>query len=422
MPDGRATAAVATSLAAIARDNHRIRALTHLDAAGARARAVAVDAARGEKPLLGLTFVAKDQIDVAGLPTGGGSRLFPEVPATTDAACVHALQAAGAVVLAKANMHELAVGSARNPWFGQVINPLSPDHGTGGTSSGSAAAVVAGFCDFALGTDSGGSNRSVAAAVGIYGYKPTNGTVSLDGVLPVAPTLDTLGILAPDGVTLAKAFAALGGEASVAPATLEGVVIALPTGLYGVVDISVQEALNRALDAIRAGGGRVVAMEVRGAEALAQAGRIILRHEFARHYGQDIAARPEQVSPEVRAFVQSASAVSFAEYEEAKGLALEHRAIWHRQLDQFDAMLAPVAPGLAPRLADEHTQVNGQWVPYGMAGAEFRMWANTIGIPAVAVPVRLADGLPASVQLAARPKADGALIGLAAALGGLMIR
>ena len=211
MPDGIATAAVETSLAAITRHNRRIRALTHLDWANARARAAAVDAAPGDKPLHGLTFAAKDQIDVAGLPTSGGSRLFSVLPATTDAACISSLQSAGAVVIGKSNMHELAVGSARNPWFGQVINPLSPEHGTGGTSSGSAAAVAAGFCDFALGTDSGGSNRSVAAAVGIYGFKPTNGTLSVDGVLPVAPTLDTLGILARDGLTLAKAFAAIFG-------------------------------------------------------------------------------------------------------------------------------------------------------------------------------------------------------------------
>jgi Asp-tRNA(Asn)/Glu-tRNA(Gln) amidotransferase A subunit family amidase len=422
MVDGRALAAVENSLAVIARDNDRIRAITSLDPDKARARAAIVDGGAHKGSLYGLTFVVKDQIDVAGLPTSGGSRLFGAMRATTDAACIHSLQSAGAIVTAKSNMHELAVGSARNPWFGQVINPLSPDHGTGGTSSGSAAAVAAGFCDFALGTDSGGSNRSVAAAVGIYGFKPTNGALSGDGVLPVAPTLDTLGILARDGQTLGRVFAALSGETPSEQETLEGKVIAQPIGLYGAVDAPVQAAMDKALDAIRAGGGRMIQMEITDADALMQAGRTILRHEFARHYGRDIAAKPDRVSPEVQAFAHAAIAVSFAQYEEAKELTLQHRVLWHRQLGQVDAMLSPVAPGLAPRLSDEHTQVQGQWVPYGLAGAEFRMWANTIGIPAVAIPVHRAGGLPASIQLAARPHADAALIGLAAALGGSMIR
>jgi Asp-tRNA(Asn)/Glu-tRNA(Gln) amidotransferase A subunit family amidase len=417
MADGLALAAVEHGLAMIARDNGRIRAITHLDPANARARATVLDTAAHKGALYGLTFVAKDQIDVAGLPTSGGSQLFGAAPATTDASCICSLQAAGAVVMAKSNMHELAVGSAKNQWFGQVVNPLSPNHGTGGTSSGSAAAVAAGFCDFALGTDSGGSNRSVAAAVGIYGFKPTNGVLSDEGVLPVGPTLDTLGILARDAGVLAKAFAALSGQAPDATATLQGRIIARPIGLYGAVDAAVQEALERVMDAVRAGGGQVVELEITGAEALMDAGRAILRYEFAQRYGQNIAANPQLVSPEVQAFARTASAVPLAEYEQAKGLILEHRAVWHGQLQQLDAILVPTAPGLAPRLADEHTEVQGLWVPYGLSGARFRMWANTIGLPAVAIPVCRLGGLPTSVQLAARPHADGSVIGLSAALG-----
>jgi Asp-tRNA(Asn)/Glu-tRNA(Gln) amidotransferase A subunit family amidase len=419
MADGLALAAVEHGLAMIARDNDRLRAITHHDPANARGRAAAIDARADKGALYGLTFVAKDQIDVAGLPTCGGSRLFGSLPATTDAACIRSLEAAGAVVVAKSNMHELAVGSAKSPWFGQVVNPLSPAHGTGGTSSGSAAAVAAGFCDFALGTDSGGSNRSVAAAVGIYGFKPTNGVLSDEGVLPIAPTLDTLGILARDTGVLAKASAALGGQPAAAPTTLEGKIIARPIGLYAAVDASVQDAMDRALDAIRAGGGRVVEVEITGADTLVDAGRRILRYEFAQQYGQDIARRPDLVSPEVQAFAQTANAVSFAEYDEAKGLILEHRALWHSQLRKLDALLVPTAPGLAPRLTDEHTEVQGAWVPYGLAGAAFRMWANTIGLPAIAIPVHRPGGLPGSVQLAARPHADGCLISLAAAMGRL---
>jgi aspartyl-tRNA(Asn)/glutamyl-tRNA(Gln) amidotransferase subunit A len=418
MADGVATSAVESALAAIADGNPRLRALTHLDPANARARAALIDARTDQMPLQGLTYVAKDLIDVAGLPTTSGSHLFDLTPAQSDAACVSDLQLAGAVVLGKSNMHELAVGGARNPWFGQVINPLSPERGTGGTSSGSAAAVATGFCDFGLGTDSGGSNRSTAASTGLFGFKPTNGILSLDGIRPIAPTLDTVGILARQALVLGKAFAALSGQAQENGETrLAGRVIGVPVGLWGQVDGTVQDALNRAIDVIRNCGGRVVDFAVSDPTALALAGKHILCHEFVQHYAADISTKPENVGNDVRAFLTTASAVTYSQYKDALALVTKHRAAWYERLTEIDAILAPVAPGLAPRIADEHTRVGETWVPYGAAGAEFRMWANTIGIPAVAIPVARAGGLPASVQLAARPHADSFLIGLSAALG-----
>ncbi|MDQ7251675.1 amidase [Dongia sedimenti] len=418
MADGVAARSVETSLAAVARDNDRLRAINHLDPADPRRRASSVDDSKSARPLLGLTFVAKDLIDVAGLPSTCGSKLFDATVATEDAHCIRALEASGAVVIGKANMHELAVGGARNPWFGQVINPLSAEHGTGGTSSGSVAAVAAGFCDFALGTDSGGSNRSTAAATGLFGFKPTNGALSVDGIAPLAPSLDTVGLLARDGSVLAKAFAALTGQKpAAAKPTLAGKVFARPIALHGPVDPAVQAALQRAADAIRSAGGKIVDIDFGDAAGLAQAGRDILRHEFSCHYRQVIASRSDRVGKDVQAFLAAAAEVSAAQYEDAIATVEDHRGRWHEQLLTVDAMLSPATPGLAPRLSDEHTKVGDRWVPYGASGAEFRMWANTIGIPAVAVPVARSGGLPASVQIAARRNADGLLIDLSAALG-----
>lgn len=418
MVDGIASLAVEKALAAIARENGRLHAIIHLDPANVRARAAAIDAAPTTRPLHGLTFVAKDLIDVAGLPTTSGSALFDPEPATEDAACISVLQAAGAAVIGKSNMHELAVGGARNPWFGQVVNPFSAEHGTGGTSSGSAAAVAAGFCDFALGTDSGGSNRSTAAATGVYGFKPTNGLLSLDGIRPLAPTLDTVGILARTGAVLARAFSVLAGESPrPGPTELAGRIVARPVGLHGPVDAPVEEALALAFETIERAGGAIVDVEFPDSAPLAQAGRTILRYEFLQHYGRTIEARPERTGSDVRAFLALARDVSAAQYDEALAIAEECRTAWHARLKMVDAMLSPCAPGLAPRLSDEHTRLRDRWVPYGPAGAEFRMWANTIGIPAVAIPISRPGGLPASVQLAARPHADSLLIDLSTALG-----
>lgn len=403
------------SLTAIARGNESLRAVIHLDPANARNRAAVIDAApRG--PLHGLTFVAKDLIDVAGLPTSGGSRLFEATPASEDAAIIRKLQSAGAVVVGKSNMHELAVGGAMNPWFGQVINPLSEEHGTGGTSSGSVAAVAAGFVDFALGSDSGGSNRSTAAATGLYGFKPTNGILPVDGIRPVSPTMDTVGLLAEDPVILSRVFAALTGQ-PVDRVDLAGRVIARPSGLHGPVDQAVNDALAIAAETLQANGARVIGIALTGSAELAAAGRIILRYEFFREYGAAILSAPQRVGRDVQAFLELAADASAAQYREARSLVAEHRTLWLRQMQDVDALMLPAAPGLAPRLEDERTNVNGTWVPYGPAGAELRMWANTIGIPAVAIPVARAAGLPASIQLAGRPNADGFLLGLSAALG-----
>ncbi|HWJ76170.1 MAG TPA: amidase [Kaistia sp.] len=417
MADLNASRSVEAALAAIGRDNHRLRALTHVAPADARARAAAVGAAQGPRPLLGLTFVAKDLIDVAGMPTTGGSNLFGASPALEDAPVIRDLQAAGAVIVGKSNMHELAVGSAKNPWFGQVVNPLSPAHGTGGTSSGSVAAVAAGFVDFALGTDSGGSNRSTAAATGLYGFKPTNGLLAVQGVRPLSPTLDTVGLLTRDSSTLVTVFGALVGQLPSDGVTLEGRVFARPVGLHGPVDPVVEQAIERAADAIRARDGVIVEVVIHDATALAQAGREILRYEFQLQYGSAIAAAPDRVGQDVHAFLAIAAQVPQSRYDDALALIDEHRQRWHRQLQTVDAMLLPSAPGLAPRIEDEHTEVGGTWVPYGPAGAELRMWANTIGLPAVAIPVPRAPGLPASIQLAGRPNADAFLLGLAATLG-----
>jgi Asp-tRNA(Asn)/Glu-tRNA(Gln) amidotransferase A subunit family amidase len=178
----------------------------------------------------------------------------------------------------------------------------------------------------------------------------------------------------------------------------------------------VQEVLNLVMHAIRLSGGTVVDFVIDDADALSKAGKQILQHEFAFHHRAKIEANPDRVSAEVRAFVAAASAVSVGQYEDALALVEKHREVWTERIASVDAVLAPVAPGLAPRLSDEHTKVGGHWVPYGAAGAQFRMWANTIGLPAIAIPVERPSRLPASVQLA-RPLADGFLIDLAAALG-----
>ena len=164
----------------------------------AHAREVDVRRDRGERlPLDGMPIVLKDNIDVAGVPTTVGSRLFAGRVPTEDAEVTRRLRAAGAVILGKANMHELAFGAtSANEAFGAVLNPAAPDRIPGGSSGGSGAAVAADLCLAAIGTDTGGSVRLPASLCGVSGIRPTYGAVSNRGVQPMAASLDTVGPLA----------------------------------------------------------------------------------------------------------------------------------------------------------------------------------------------------------------------------------
>src|ERR1700722_9643885 len=149
----------------------------------------------------GLRLAVKDLIDVQGVPTTAGSKAVADraIPALADAMCLAGARAAGAVIVGKTNLNELAYGaSGLNEHFGTPVNPLDPDLLPGGSSSGSAVAVGAGDADVAYGSDTGGSIRVPAAYCGVAGLKTTHGRVPLDGVWPLAPSLDTVGPMARD--------------------------------------------------------------------------------------------------------------------------------------------------------------------------------------------------------------------------------
>src|SRR5690349_3518190 len=147
----------------------------------------------------GPRVAVKDIIDVAGVPTTCGSRAVERTaaPAARDAACLAGVRAADARIVGKANLHELAMlPIGTNPWFGTPVNPLDPDLVPGGSSSGSAVAVATDEADVAIGSDTGGSVRVPSACCGTVGLKTTHGRISLEGVWPLAPSLDTVGPMA----------------------------------------------------------------------------------------------------------------------------------------------------------------------------------------------------------------------------------
>ncbi|MGL4231756.1 MAG: amidase, partial [Casimicrobium sp.] len=218
--------------------------------------AVAVpNAATG--PLSGLTFAAKDLFDVAGYPTGGGNpvMLAKSGIKTKHAVTVQKLLDAGARFVGKTHTDELAFSmNGKNAHFGTPINGGAPDRIPGGSSSGSASAVSNKLCDFALGTDTGGSVRAPANHCGLFGIRPTHGRISLEGALDLAPSYDTCGFFACDTATFARvADVLLGADASTPP---EKVRLLWPTDVWAMLDQPVRDALAPACEKIQNAFGK----------------------------------------------------------------------------------------------------------------------------------------------------------------------
>ena len=233
---------------------------------------------RAGGPLAGLTFAAKDLFDVAGVPTGGGNHDWPTgrpVPAK-HAWAVQTLLDAGATLIGKTITDEVSLGIlGENAFDGTPVNVRAPGRVPGGSSSGSAAAVAAGLCDTALGTDTGGSVRVPASFCGLYGIRPTHGRLDVSGMLPQAPTSDTTGWFARDGETFARVSSALLGEAIPAEAGALPTKLIVAVDAFGFADAEVAAALQPMVKRLAAlvGASREEIMAPQGLSVWARAQR-----------------------------------------------------------------------------------------------------------------------------------------------------
>jgi len=353
-------------------------------------------------------LAVKDLVDVEGTITTAGSALVASAaaPAAVDADCLDGARRAGAVLVGKTNLSELAFSPiGTNPHFGSPLNPLDPSLIPGGSSSGSAVAVAAGLADAAYGTDTGGSVRIPAACCGVYGLKCTTGSVSTQGVWPLAESLDSLGVLAAEPARLAVGVRLLLPD--LAPgATLCGRVGRLRVRLpqVGAPD----PRLEAAVDAALAGAGLdVVDVELPGWAAATQAGSVILLAEAAGRHAHLLRER-NRLDPLVAGRLEEGRALA----PESVAAAREVAAAWTAELAAalvgLDALALPTLPTLPPK-------VGAASVPVLTA---LTRAANVAGVPALAAPTPVPDlVLPASLQLLAPRGAEAALLVLAEAIG-----
>jgi amidase len=351
----------------------------------------------------GQRVAVKDLIDMAGVPTTAGSRVVADaaVPAAGDAACLAGLRAAGAQIVGKTNLHELALGvTGINPWFGTPENPLDASLAPGGSSSGSAVAVAAGLVDFSLGTDTGGSIRIPAACCGVYGLKPSYGRVSRRGVHPSASSLDCVGPLGRGMPMIERAMAMIDptfrSQRPPARATLGWLEVE--------ADPAVRAAARAAIDAAGV-SVRTIALPAFGAAFAA--GLTIIAAETWTAFGH--LADCEQLGADVRTRLLAAREVSAAQLAVAEDVRSALRAQIDEALGGVDALALPTLPDAPLTLSaarDARAALRSSCLvrPFNLSGH-----------PALTLPIS-ADELPAGLQLVGRAGGDEALCALAAGL------
>lgn len=349
----------------------------------------------------GLRVAVKDCIDVAGVPSTWGSRAVAQdaLPAAADAPCLAGVRAAGARIVGKTNLHELCFGATGvNPWFGTPRNPYGADLVPGGSSSGSTVAVVSGDADVGIGTDTTGSVRTPAAWCGAVALRTTHGRIPLDGVAPLAPSLDTVGPIARDVAGLAAGMALL--EPGFAPA-------ADVPRVVGRVRVECDAAIDAAVDrALGEAEVEVVEIVLPGFDQAIAAGRTILFGEAWEHLSHLYLARPDDIGDEVRARFELAEAITTADLARAWRTQMAWKAELDDAFRRVEAIALPSARCFPPTIEGRDPSPNDLAVPASLAG-----------IPAVALPVpagRRDRPIPASLQLMGPAGADERLVALAA--------
>lgn len=371
-------------------------------------------AAGDRTPVLGIPVVVKDLIDVEGIPTTAGSEVLAENVPQTSSEVWARLEAAGAVLLGKSNTHEFAYGGATEP----TRNPADLARIVGGSSGGSAAALAAGYCLGALGSDSAGSIRIPANLCGVAGLKPTRGLVPIEGVLPLAPSMDTVGPMARSVMDLRPILSVIAD----ADATRPAAPWPLKVGVFdapGAREESVTHALAAAVAAFKQFDADTVEVDIPNFSQTLVDNFVILGFE-ATLYHRQWAHKWDLYTPYVRDRLADAAKITPEQYADALAAAGVLRAQLDSLLEKVDLILMPGVPFPASPAYDEEVVVAGESEDRDTGLCRNTAFANLTGHPALAVPAGLDNGLPVGVQLVGRYLSDFELIDIGARLEGLL--
>lgn len=363
-------------------------------------------------PLSGLTFAAKDLFDVAGYPTSAGSphMLAMSGIKTRTAPTVQKLLDSGARLVGKTITDELAFSmSGKNAHFGTPVNGGAPDRIPGGSSSGSAAAVSNGLCDFALGTDTGGSVRAPANHCGLFGIRPTHGRVSLEGCHDLAPSFDTCGYFTRDGATFIRVGEVLLGPDS-APLPQSPRVL-LAQDAFALLHKEVREALAPALRQAEAvlGGPDPIEVAAEGFTALYWTMRYIQSREAWTVDGPMIERYHPPLGPGVADRFEFSKAVTDAQVTEAQVIRAAFRKRFSALLADDAVLILPTMPDIAPLLSQSDEALND----YRNNALNLLCLSVLSGLPQVSIPLASRSGAPLGLSLMGPAGSDMSLVALA---------
>jgi amidase len=367
-------------------------------------------------PLSGLSFAVKDLIDVAGSPTGGGNpdweRAHP-IPARS-AWVVERLLRDGASVIGKTATDEVSLGIlGENPFFGTPRNPAAPDRVPGGSSSGSASVVAAGICNFALGTDTGGSVRVPASFSGLYGIRPTHGRLDFTGITVQAPSSDTVGWFARDAAIFARVGETLFGAplSTTLPTTL-----LVATDAFGFADAAVRDALQPGLERLAAliGTRRDETLAPQGLSVWQGAQRCLQSSEAWRTFAPWIDAYNPRFAFAVARNLTLGSLITDAERTRAALMREEARARLRLLLPPGTILALPTTPFPAPKLGQS---VSALAFPRERISCLTCLGGLT-GSPQVNLPGATVDGAPVGLSIVGARGSDLDLLAVARAFAG----
>ena len=389
--------------------------------AAARQAEAQIRAGNYRGPLHGIPVGLKDLFNTGGVRTTSGSRIFDTFVPAQDCTVASRFQEAGAILLGKLNMHQLAFGpTGENPDYGHMHNPWNPELITGGSSGGSGSAAAAGQCPITMGSDTGGSVRIPAALCGIVGLKPTYGLVSRHGLTPLSWCLDHAGPMVRTVEDAALTLNAIAGydPKDVASAQVEvpdyttaltgearGLRVGVPKEYFEApLDPQVAQAVKSAITLLEGLGATVTEVSFPMFSLSQAISGAILMAEAAANYRDLLAREGDKLYPPVRLRLEAGLFITATDYLRAQ----QARAQFNRQarqlLQQVDLLAGPTVPVTAPKLLETQVQTGEQWVGTTSALTQYNRPYNLTGFPAISIPCGFSDtGMPIGLQLAGRP-------------------
>jgi len=368
-------------------------------------------------PLHGIPYAAKDLFNTKGVRTTMGSKIMAGFTPAENSTVIQKLNAAGAVLVGKAGLHEWAYGiTSNNAHFGAVRNPWDPERIPGGSSGGSTAALAAGMCMFSLGTDTGGSIRIPAALCGVTGLKPTFGRISRYGLYPLGHTLDTVGPFALTAEDAALVYRALAGgdphdDSSVdrtlrlpvfgSSPRLEGKRIGVPRNFYfDELAPEVDSAMKEALGVFRGLGASLAEVEVPDMEEFNAVARLILLAEATSVHHRRLRERREDFSPELRALLDQGLFVTAVDYLDAQRRRRALMEAFDALLENVDVLVVPATPVTAPKIGQSDVEIGGLKQDTRLAMTRLVRGLNPTGLPVLTLPCGAGAGeLPIGMQI-----------------------